>query len=407
MIQTVNVFLNHFDNKLFVGKLALKNRKIYFEYDESFIKKDIEISPYILPLKKELQVCNDNIFDGLFGVFADSLPDGWGKLLLDRHLMSKGINFHDITPLDRLCYVGKFGIGALGYEPIYEEIETKNQEIILDDLANSSINILNGSSYELLDTLLAIGGSSAGARPKIMAQINEQNNIIHGSQKLIEGFEHYIIKFPNSNDGLNIGKIEYIYSLMAKKANIEIPETKLLKGKKNSYFAIKRFDRIKDNRLHIHSVAGLTHSDFRVPSLDYDDLLTLCLHLTKDINEVKKLFRLAIFNLFTHNRDDHAKNFSFMLDEKNSWKLTPAYDLTFSYGVGTEHSTTYLNEGKNPNINHLEKLALKHGIKEYKQIIDEVKSAILEFPNLAKDMELPKNESSNLNKIFGELIGKR
>ena len=134
--------------------------------------------------------------------------------------------------IDFFCiFVGKFGIGALGYEPIYEEIETKNQEIILDDLANSSINILNGSSYELLDTLLAIGGSSAGARPKIMAQINEQNNIIHGSQKLIEGFEHYIIKFPNSNDGLNIGKIEYIYSLMAKKANIEIPETKLLKGK--------------------------------------------------------------------------------------------------------------------------------------------------------------------------------
>ena len=183
-----------------------------------------------------------------------------------------------------------------------------------------------------------------------MAQIDEQNNIIHGSQKLIEGFEHYIIKFPNSNDGLNIGKIEYIYSLMAKKANIEIPKTKLLKGKKNSYFTIKRFDRIKDNRLHIHSVAGLTHSDFRIPSLDYDDLLTLCFHLTKDINEVKKLFRLAVFNLFTHNRDDHAKNFSFMLDEKNSWKLTPAYDLTFSYVVGTEHSTTYLNEGKNPNI---------------------------------------------------------
>lgn len=407
MIQTVNVFLHHLDNKLFVGKLALKNRKIYFEYDSDFIQKNIDISPYILPIKKELQVCEDRIFDGLFGVFSDSLPDGWGKLLLDRHLMSKGINFHDITPLDRLCYVGKFGIGALTYEPIYEEIETKNQEIILDDLANSSINILKGSSYELLDTLLAIGGSSAGARPKIMAQIDEQNNIIHGSQKLIEDFEHYIIKFPNSNDGLNIGKIEYIYSLMAKKANIEIPETKLLKGKKSSYFAIKRFDRIQDNRVHIHSVAGLIHSDFRIPSLDYDDLLTLCFHITKDINEVKKLFKLAVFNLFTHNRDDHAKNFSFMLDEKNSWKLTPAYDLTFSYGVGAEHSTTYMGEGKNPRVNHLEKLALKHGIKEFKLVIDEVKSAISEFERFAKDVELPKNESSNLGKIFGELIGKR
>ena len=400
MIQTVNVFLHHLDNKLFVGKLALKDRKIYFEYDSDFIQKNIDISPYILPLKRELQVCDDRIFDGLFGVFSDSLPDGWGKLLLDRHLMSKGINFNDITPLDRLCYVGKYGIGALTYEPIYEEIKTKNQEIILDDLANSSINILKGSSYEFLDTLLAIGGSSAGARPKIMAQIDNQNNIIHGSQKLMDGFEHYIIKFPNSNDGLNIGKIEYIYSLMAKKANIEIPKTQLLKGKKSSYFAIKRFDRIQDNRVHIHSVAGLIHSDFRIPSLDYDDLLTLCFHITKDINEVKKLFKLAVFNLFTHNRDDHAKNFSFMLDEKNSWKLTPAYDLTFSYGVGAEHSTTYMGEGKNPTVNHLEKLALKHGIKEFKLVIDEVKSAISEFERFAKEVELPKEEILNLNKIF-------
>ena len=400
MIQTVNVFLHHLDNKLFVGKLALKDRKIYFEYDSDFIQKNIDISPYILPLKRELQVCDDRIFDGLFGVFSDSLPDGWGKLLLDRHLMSKGINFNDITPLDRLCYVGKYGIGALTYEPIYEEIKTKNQEIILDDLANSSINILKGSSYEFLDTLLAIGGSSAGARPKIMAQIDNQNNIIQRRQKLMDGFEHYIIKFPNSNDGLNIGKIEYIYSLMAKKANIEIPNTKLLKGKKSSYFAIKRFDRIQDNRVHIHSVAGLIHSDFRIPSLDYDDLLTLCFHITKDINEVKKLFKLAVFNLFTHNRDDHAKNFSFMLDEKNSWKLTPAYDLTFSYGVGAEHSTTYMGEGKNPTVNHLEKLALKHGIKEFKLVIDEVKSSISEFERFAKEVELPKQEILNLNKIF-------
>ncbi|MDX9814289.1 MAG: type II toxin-antitoxin system HipA family toxin [Sulfurimonadaceae bacterium] len=400
MIQTVNVYFNHFNNKLFVGKLALKNRKIYFEYDSSFIEKNIQLSPYILPLKKELQVCNDNIFDGLFGVFADSLPDGWGRLLIDRHLMSKGINLGAITQLDRLCYVGKYGIGALSYEPIYEEIKSFKDEIILDDLANSSLDILSGHSYKLVDTLLAMQGSSAGARSKIMAQIDNQNNILQGNQALKDDFEHYIIKFPNSNDSLNIGKIEYIYSLMAQKANIEMSQTKLLKGEKNSYFAIKRFDRQKDKRVHIHSVAGLVHSDFRVPTLDYDDLLTLCFNLTKDINEVIKLYKVAVFNLFTHNKDDHAKNFSFMLDINNSWKLTPAYDLTFSYGVGTEHSTTYLNEGKNPTIKHLEKLAQKHNIKEYKNIIDEIKSAISEFSNLAIEFELPKDELRSLVKVF-------
>jgi serine/threonine-protein kinase HipA len=242
VINSVDVFLNHSDNRHFVGKLALSSRKIYFEYDEEFIKTGIQISPYKLPLKKDLQVCDDRVFDGLFGVFADSLPDGWGKLLLDRHLMSKGVNFKSISQIDRLCYVGKYGIGALEYEPILAKYEDINNLVILDDIADSSIDILEGSSYEMLETLLAIGGSSAGARPKIIAQIDEQSNIIHGSQSLKDGFEHYIIKFANSSDAKNSGKIEYIYSQMAREAKIEMPKTKLLKGQKNSYFAIKRFD---------------------------------------------------------------------------------------------------------------------------------------------------------------------
>lgn len=404
MIQSAKVFLNHLGDKNFVGTLVQKNRDIYFEYDEEFIKTGIELSPYKLPLKKGLQVCDDRVFDGLFGLFADSLPDGWGRLLLDRHLMLKGINLKDIGQIDRLCYVGKYGIGALSYEPMYDELENPNSKIILDDLANSSINILEGTSYELLDMLLAIGGSSAGARPKIVAQIDESNNIIHGSQSLKDGFEHYIVKFANSSDAKNSGKIEYIYSQMAREAKIDIPKTKLLKTGKNSYFAIKRFDRLKDERVHIHSVAGLTHSDFRIPVLDYDDLLTLCFHITKDINEVIKLYRIAVFNLFTHNRDDHAKNFSFLLDSTSSWKLSPAYDLTYSFGVGVEHSTTYLNEGRNPKISHLRELAKKHNIKEYETIIDEIKNVVLKFSSFAKDVGLDKKEIVRLDKIFKGLM---
>ncbi|MFA6760289.1 MAG: type II toxin-antitoxin system HipA family toxin [Sulfuricurvum sp.] len=404
MINSVDVFLNHSDKRYLVGKLALNNRKIYFEYDEEFIKTGIEISPYKLPLKKDLQVCDDRVFDGLFGVFADSLPDGWGKLLLDRHLMSKGVNFKSISQIDRLCYVGKYGIGALEYEPILAKYEDINSLVILDDIADSSIDILEGSSYEMLETLLAIGGSSAGARPKIMAQIDEQDNIIHGSQSLKDGFEHYIIKFANSSDAKNSGKIEYIYSQMAREAKIEMPKTKLLEGQKSSYFAIKRFDREGDSRVHIHSVAGLVHSDFRIPVLDYDDLLSLCFYITKDINEVIKLYRLAVFNLFAHNRDDHAKNFSFLLGSDNSWRLAPAYDLTYSFGVGVEHSTTYMNEGKTPTIRHLEVLAKKHGIREHKSIIDEIKSAVMRFGSFAKDVDLDKKEADKLDGIFRDLM---
>lgn len=398
MIATVQVFLNHLGSSYFVGKLASRDKRIFFEYDSDFIKQNIEISPYHLPLISGLQECKERVFDGIFGVFADSLPDGWGRLLLDRHLIKRGI--HNASQLDRLLFVGKFGIGALSYEPMLDEPISLEDEIVLDDLASSSIEILNGSSYELLDTLLAINGSSAGARPKIMVQINSADQIIHGSQALQDGYDHYIIKFPNSNDGIDSGKIEYIYSQMAQKAGVEIPKTKLLKGKKGSYFAIKRFDRVGDKRVHIHSVAGLVHSDFRLPSLDYDDLLKLTFHLTKNKNEVTKLYKLAVFNLLTHNRDDHAKNFSFLLDTNHNWKLAPAYDLTYSYGVGTEHSTTYLNEGKNPTETHLTELAKRHDIRDYKTIIDQTKEAVAEFGRLAEEIELPLATSSSLQKVL-------
>ncbi|WP_366826523.1 HipA domain-containing protein [Sulfurimonas sp.] len=161
--------------------------------------------------------------------------------------------------------------------------------------------------------MLAIGGSSAGAKPKIIVQINDTDEIIHGSQQLQKGYKHFIVKFPSANDAQEIGKLEYIYSQMAHNAKIDIPTTKLLRTQRNSYFATKRFDRNKDARVDIH----LVHSDFRLPSLDYDDLLSLALHLTKDMNEALKMFRLACFNLFTHNRDNHAKNFSYMLDENS------------------------------------------------------------------------------------------
>ena len=387
-IDTIDVFLNTYEKELFIGKLLYKEKVIYFEYDKAFLQSGIEISPYKLPLKSGVLVCDDDIFEGLFGIFGDSLPDGWGRLLLDRYFLKQDIKYSDITPLDRLGYIGKYGIGALTYHPYIDGVYSNSQEIVLDTLCEKSLKILKEDSSKDIEKFLELGGSSAGARPKVMVQINNKNEIISGSQKLQDGYEHYIVKFPSSTDSVDIGKIEYIYSLMAKDAKIEIPEIKLLQGNKGSYFAIKRFDRIKDARVHIHSVAGLTHSDFRMPVLDYDDLLNLTLHLTKDINELYKMYRIACFNLFSHNRDDHAKNFSFILDENFTWKLSPAYDLTFSYGPGGEHSTTYLGEGKNPREEHLVKLAKKHNIKHAKEIIDEVKFSISKFKEYTNEYDL-------------------
>jgi len=399
MTQTLTIHLTQTSTQK-VGTLAIKNRKIYFEYDKDFLKTGIELSPYKLPLKSGLFRCDDDTFDGLWGVFNDSLPDGWGRLLIDRHLMRLGVNPHSLSPLDRLAYVGSHAMGALSYEP-EQEVENSIDTIVLDDLAESSAEILEGSSETLLDELLTLNGSSAGARPKVLVQISDdQKQIIHGRQELKKGFSHWMVKFASSMDSHEIGAIEYAYSLMAREAGLKMPQTALLEGKKGLYFAIKRFDRVEDKRVHMHSVAGLTHSDFRFPTLDYDDLLALTLHLTKNVQEVEKVFRLACFNLFTHNRDDHAKNFSFVMDEKGVWNFSPIYDVTFSNGPGGEQSTMYMGEGKHPTSEHLLQLAKKHGIKKADTIIENVKQARDKWKIFAEEAKVSKKTQESIWKVI-------
>ena len=401
--QSLNVYLK-MKQSFKIGSLVINKNNIFFEYDKEFLKTGLEISPYKLPLKPGVFRCDDDTFEGLWGVFADSLPDGWGKLLVDRHLAKLGINFRAVSPLDRLAIVGNNGMGALCYVPA-NEVKSEFEEIILDDLAISSQNILEGSSDYLLDELLNLSGSSAGARPKVLVQIsNDLKQVMHGKKELQNGFSHWMVKFASSIDSRDIGAIEYAYSLMAKEAGLDMPNTALLEGKRGRYFAIKRFDRIGDKRVHMHSVAGLIHTDFRYPTLDYDDLLKLTMHLTKSMQEVKKVFRLACFNLFSHNRDDHAKNFSFLMDEKGVWRFSPAYDITFSSGPGGEHSTMYLGEGRNPVQEHLEKLGQKYGIKEYREIIEEVKSAVSRWSSFAKKAGVNGRSIKEIGKVLKKLL---
>ena len=396
MIEKLTVYM--FEKKL--GTLATKNKKIYFEYDADFLKTRLEISPYKLPLKNGVFSCEDDTFEGIWGVFADSMPDGWGRLLMDRHFAKKRINPSSLTPLDRLSFVGENAMGALTYKPSVV-MDSKFHRVNLDELFTSSQAILKGSSEDMLEELLELGGSSGGARPKVLVQISsDKKEILYGEKSLKKGFEHFLVKFASSTDHPQIGAIEYAYSLMAKKAGIDMPKTFLLDGKKGRYFATGRFDRVGDRKVHMHSVAGLVHSDFRFPTFDYDDLLSLAMHLTKDMQEVKKAFRLAVFNLFAYNRDDHTKNFSFLMDEKGTWKFSPAYDLTFSYGVGGEHSTMYLGEGKNPTQKHLLELAKKHSIKDAKNIIEEVKESILKWKDFAKEAGVSKHIYQKLQKEF-------
>lgn len=371
LITEVKVGLNFGSEIQPVGRLAIRDRTIYFEYDDTFIRKGIEISPFRLPLQRGVIELPQRPFEGLAGVFSDSLPDGWGRLLFDRLLRSQGVLPASISPLDRLAHVGLSGMGALIYEP--DNSPSDNQEVIdLDHLASQTEEVLQGSSEEVLKELLALNGSSAGARPKaLIAVSDDRKQIIHGAERLQQGFEPWLVKFPNTQDSQDAGAIEYIYALMAKEAGVLMPDVHLFSSQKGAgYFAVKRFDRDGSTRLHMHTASGLLHSDFRSPSLDYEDLLNLTGALTKDIREVEKMYRLAVFNVLAHNRDDHAKNFSFLMNETGTWKLAPAYDLTFSSGPNGEQSTMVMGEGRNSGIKDLVKLGLE--AKLPKKIVEEV-----------------------------------
>ena len=244
-------------------------------------------------------------------------------------------------------------MGALTYKP-YNRIVNAGDINDINILANEVKKILNEDYSGSLEILVNKGGSSGGARPKVLLTIDN---------------EEWLVKFPSSIDPSDIGQIEYQYSLSAKKCGILMPETKLFE---NKYFGVHRFDREGKKRIHTHSASGLLYASYRLPSLDYTELFKAAIALTGDIKEVGKLFRQMVFNVLTHNRDDHAKNFSFVL-KNNTWSLSPAYDLVYSYGFNGLHTTTIAGSG-NPTRENVFEAAKNVGfpLKKAKEIFDEV-----------------------------------
>lgn len=344
-------YLKVFYNDILVGTLAkTPDRVVAFEYDSDWLNNGFSISPFSLPLIKKVFIPEYDPFGGLFGVFNDSLPDGWGRLLVDRLFLKNKINPNEIDNLNRLAVVQDSGMGALTYKPEHR-FESENNISDYDILAQECSKILESQNSDNLDELFLLGGSSGGARPKILTSIDN---------------EDWIIKFPSSSDPKNIGEKEYQYSLCAKDCEINMTETRLFPSKICSgYFGIKRFDRKNGKKVHMVSVSGLLETSHRLPNLDYNILMKLTLELTKNYQDVEQMFRLMCFNVFAHNRDDHSKNFSFLFDDtKKEWHLSPAYDLTYSSSFNGEHATTINGEGKNPTLDDILVVAKNIGLKE-------------------------------------------
>lgn len=387
-VNAVSVGLDFGDGALPVpvGRLAIRDRRIYFEYDAAFVSAVVDISPHRLPLRPGLVPGDPHLFEGLPGLFNDSLPDGWGRLLFDRALRADGILPEQVTPLDRLSQVGNRGMGALIYAPDHGP-EAPEGDLDLDRLAAQSRDVLQGEADEVLEELIALNGSSTGARPKAMIGFHPKTgDLVHGVHALPPGYEAWLVKFPNTQDGKDAGAIEYVYAQMAQAAGIAMTETQLIRTVKGgAYFATRRFDRVGSARLHTHTASGLLHADHRIPSLDYETLIALTQGLTRDIREVEAMFRLAVFNVIAHNRDDHGKNFTYLMNARGEWRLSPAYDLTFSSGPGGEQTTTVMGQGKAPSIADLTKLGGLAGLPkaDVQAVIERTREAVRAWPELA------------------------
>ena len=348
--------LNVFYHERKVGTLALYKKQLAaFEYDKDWIENGFPISPFSLPLEKRIFLPKMDPFGGLFGVFADSLPDGWGRLLVDRLMLKNHIDPVGVGNLNRLAIVGNSGMGALSYRPDIQ-LNASSSVMGLDQIAEECENVLKTEYSADLDQLFQLGGSSGGARPKILTAIDN---------------EEWIIKFPSYDDKKNIGKQEYEYSVCAKECGIEMTETKLFPSERcEGYFGTKRFDRKRDSgnvmtKIHMLSISAVLETSHRIPNLDYHLLMKLTLEITKDFSEVMKLYRLMCFNVFAHNRDDHSKNFSYLYDEQESrFILAPAYDLTYSNSLNGEHATTVNGNGLHPDMEDILAVAAGIGIRE-------------------------------------------
>lgn len=395
------------------------NGMVGFQYDEEFLKSNIEISPIKMPLSTVTYIfpaLPEQTFHGLPGMVADSLPDKFGNIVINRYLESQGRTADSLSVIEKLCYTGKRGMGALEYEPS-QELTTMNETVDLDALTKLASEILSEKEQihiekndNLMAQLMECGSSVGGARAKTLIAWNpETNDIRSGQINAGKGYEYWLLKFDNiknnkdkdsiPDDG-EYTKVEYAYYLMALDAGIEMSECRLYKENGSAHFMTKRFDRkgIKVEKLHMQSLCALAHMDFNSPrTYSYEEAFSVMKQLKLPYSDFVQLFRRMVFNEYAKNYDDHTKNISFLMDKKGVWSLSPAYDITFSYRKDSIWVSAHqmLINGKADNIEKedLLKVAEKANIKKSDavKIIEQVINSVSRWEDFAEKSGMSEN----------------
>ena len=416
-VQTLQVYRRLSDGQqVLVGRLAQDQQGTYFQYDEAYLSHYHSLSPFNLSFNHELSLAPKRPHQGLQGVFGDSLPDGWGLLLMDRLFRQHGLLLNQVTAMDRLAFTGSRAMGALAYQPAVELGDGEAHSVSLSELGEQATQIFDGEASEVLE-LLAAAGSSGGARPKalIYRDVKQGDRVSTEARK---GLEPWLIKFTSEH--LMLGHeesvCEAVYLVMAKQAGLAVPDWELIQApeqmKATAWLAMRRFDCTRGDyqgRYHMHSLCGLLDADFRQPSMDYEDLIKASQVLCQSAAVGKVQFKRAMFNLFSLNQDDHTKNWAFLMDDFGQWSPTPFYDVTFSPNPHNHHMTSYGGYGSQPPLKTVQAMANQAAYKNWKEAqkdIEQVVSALANWAEVAKGLAISKANidliQSQLDRVYQE-----
>lgn len=398
-----------------------------FEFDEAFVKKGLDLSPIRMPLA---QLQRDNrifqfpglakeTFHGLPGMLADSLPDKFGNAVIDAWLAQQGRTPESMNPVERLCYIGKRGMGALEFEPstgAADDTSTSLEIASLVNLAREAINIKEGldthfDDNEGLLNIIKVGTSAGGARAKAVIAYNDKTKEVRSGQlEVPKGFKHWLIKLDGvTNDILGdpkgYGRIEFAYYKMATACGIEMTESRLMEENGRAHFMTRRFDRLEDNKkLHMQTLCGLAHFDYNQPTAySYEQAFQVMRDLRLEHSEAEQLFRRMVFNVIARNQDDHTKNISFLMDEQGNWKLSPAYDVTYAHNPTSrwlsQHQLSV--NGKRVDIKQGDFLAVAKEIslKKGRQVIEEIFNTVQHWPMFAKEAGMPDKQVKEIQQL--------
>ena len=398
-----------------------------FEYDKDFIKSGIEVSPLRMPLAGniyEVPGMTGEPFYGMPGLVADSLPDRFGNAVIEQWLMSLGKSLSDFTAIDRLCYTGKRGMGALEYVPasadikdIDDTINVKEMvKIASDILANREEISLKANNDLTYAQLVQVGSSAGGARAKAVIAWNEETNEVRSGQtQLGPGYDYWLMKFDNvaknGDHGLldkpEYTLIEYAYYLMAREAGITMNECRIYESEGDHHFMTKRFDRMDGRKLHMQSLGALAHISYQEPGACGYELAAMYMkEIGISYKEIEQFYRRMVFNCLAVNQDDHVKNISFIMDRSGKWTLSPAYDITFSYNPTNKwlraHQMTVNGKTLGIGLSDLLEAGDKMGIKRRrcKDIISEVETSISGFSVIAEQVHIKEKTYEHINSII-------